>query len=131
LLLSTAGMAAAILLAIFAPSHAFLSLYGIAVAGMFFVWIIILLAHLSFRRALGPARIKALPIHLPFSPYAQIVALAALAAIASSTFFVESLRHTVPDFLLFLLIIAASHPGLASRGRSFVQGFRHQRPKRL
>ena len=131
LLLSTVGMVAAILLAIFAPSHAFLSLYGIAVAGMFFVWIVILLAHLSFRRALGPARIAALPIHLPFSPYAQIVALAALAAIASSTFFVESLRHTVPDFLLFLLIIAASHPRVASRGRSFVQGFRQQRPKRL
>jgi amino acid transporter, AAT family len=131
LLLSTAGMAAAILLAIFVPSHAFLSLYGIAVAGMFFVWIIILLAHLSFRRTLGPARIAALPIHLPFSPYAQIVALAALAAIASSTFFVESLQHTVPDFLLFLLIIAASHPKVLSRGRRVVQRFRQQGPKRL
>src|ERR1700678_3639929 len=50
LLLSTVGMVAAILLAIFAPNHAFLSLYGIAVAGMFFVWIVILLAHLSFRK---------------------------------------------------------------------------------
>ncbi len=109
LLLSTAGMVAAILLAIFAPSRAFLSLYGIAVAGMFFVWIVIMLAHLSFRKTLGPARIAGLPIRLPFSPYAQIVALAAIAAIASSTFFVESLRYTVPDFLLFLLIIAAFH----------------------
>jgi len=112
LLLSTAGMVAAILLAIFAPSHAFLSLYGIAVAGMFFVWIIVLLAHLSFRKVLGPARIAALPIRLPFSPYAQIVGLAALVAIASSTFFVDSLRYTVPDFLLFLLLIAAFHTRL-------------------
>ena len=112
LLLSTAGMVAAILLAIFAPSHAFLSLYGIAVAGMFFVWIVVLLAHLSFRKALGSARIAALPIRLPFSPYAQIVALAALVAIASSTFFVENLQHTVPNFLLFLLIISVFHPRL-------------------
>lgn len=111
LLLSTAGMVAAILLAIFAPSQAFLSLYGIAVAGMFFVWIVILLAHLSFRKVLGPERIAALPIRLPFSPYAQIVALAALAAIASSTFFVESLRQTIPDFLLFLLLTVAFHFG--------------------
>jgi L-asparagine transporter-like permease len=116
LLLSTAGMVAAILLAVFAPSRAFLSLYGIAVAGMFFVWIVVLLAHLSFRKVLEPARIAALPIRLPFSPYAQIVALAALAAIASSTFFVESLRHTVPDFLLFLVLIAALHSRLRRKG---------------
>jgi AAT family amino acid transporter len=116
LLLSTAGMVAAILLAIFAPSHAFLSLYGIAVAGMFFVWIVILLAHLSFRKALGHARIAALPIRLPFSPYAQIVGLAALAAIASSTFFVESLRYTIPDFLLLLLLISMLHLRLRRKG---------------
>jgi AAT family amino acid transporter len=130
LLLSTAGMVAAILLAIFAPGHAFLSLYGIAVAGMFFVWIVVLLAHLSFRRVLGPARIAALPIRLPFSPYAQIVALASLAAIASSTFFVESLRHTVPDFLLFLLLIAAFHPGTATKGRSLAHRLRQRLLKR-
>ncbi len=115
LLLSAAGMVAAILLAIFTPSHAFLSLYGIAVAGMFFVWIVILLAHLSFRKVLGPARIAALPIRLPFSPFAQIVALAAIAAIASSTFFVDSLRYTVPNFLLFLLIITAFHSWAARK----------------
>ncbi|HZD76186.1 MAG TPA: amino acid permease [Acidobacteriaceae bacterium] len=122
LLLSTAGMVAAILLAIFAPSHAFLSLYGIAVAGMFFVWIVVLLAHLSFRKVLGTARVAALPIHLPFSPYAQIVALAAIAAIASSTFFVESLRYTVPDFFLFLLLIAALYPGLRRKGAALRKG---------
>ena len=122
LLLSTAGMVAAILLAIFAPSHAFLSLYGIAVAGMFFVWLVVLLAHLSFRKVLGTARVGALPLHLPFSPYAQIVALAAIAAIASSTFFVESLRYTVPDFLLFLLLIAALYPGLRRKGAALRKG---------
>jgi AAT family amino acid transporter len=130
LLLSTAGMVAAILLAIFAPSHAFLSLYGIAVAGMFFVWGVILLAHLSFRKALGHARIAALPIRLPFSPYAEIVALAALAAVASGTFFVESLRQTVPDFLLFLVLIAAFHPEVAKKGRSLALRFRQRRMKR-
>ena len=61
-------MVAAILLAIFAPGRAFLLLYGVAVAGMFFVWIVILLAHLSFRRSLGKARVSLLPIRLPFSP---------------------------------------------------------------
>ena len=44
---------AAILLAIFAPQNAFLLLYGTAVAGMFFVWIVILLTHLRFRQRHG------------------------------------------------------------------------------
>jgi AAT family amino acid transporter len=130
LVLSTAGMVAAILLAIFASSHAFLSLYGIAVAGMFFVWIVVLLAHLSFRKVLGPTRIAALPIRLPFSPYAQIVALIALAAIASSTFFVENLQHTVPDFLLFLFLITVFHPGVAAKGRRLAHGYRQRRLNR-
>ena len=107
LLASTGGMAAAILLAIFAPGRAFLLLYGVAVAGMFFVWIVILLSHLAFRRSLGSARVALLPIRLPFSPYSQIAALIALAAITVSTFYVEGLQYTVPGFMPLLLVISA------------------------
>jgi amino acid transporter, AAT family len=117
LMISTAGMAAAILLAIFAPSRAFLLLYGVAVAGMFFVWIVILLAHLSFRRALGLERVALLPIRLPFSPYAQIAALISLAAIAAGTFYVVGLQNSVPSFLVFLLAVTAFYWGLKRRSR--------------
>jgi AAT family amino acid transporter len=105
LMVSAAGMVAAILLAIFAPGRAFLLLYGVAVAGMFFVWGIILLAHLSFRRSIGTARVAQLPIRLPFSPYPQIAALIALAAIVVSTYHVEGLEFSVPSFIPFLLAI--------------------------
>jgi amino acid transporter, AAT family len=105
LMVSTAGMAMAILLAIFAPGRAFLLLYGVAVAGMFFVWAIIVLAHLSFRRSMEKPRVQHFPIRLPFSPYAQIAALMAFAVIALSTFFVEGLKYSVPSFLPFLLVI--------------------------
>jgi AAT family amino acid transporter len=117
LMVSTAGMAAAILLAIFAPGRAFLLLYGVAVAGMFFVWIVIELAHLSFRRSMEGARVAQLPIRLLFSPYAQIAALMALAAIALSTFFVEGLEYSVPSFLPFLLVITAFYWTLKRRSR--------------
>ena len=118
LLASTGGMAAAILLAIFAPGRAFLLLYGVAVAGMFFVWIVILLAHLSFRRSLGHARVALLPIRLPFSPYSQIAALIALGAITISTFYVEGLQYTVPSFMPFLLAITAFYWTLKRIDRS-------------
>ena len=51
LLASTAGIIAAILLAIFAPKNAFLMLYGTAVAGMLFVWLVILNTHLAFSQS--------------------------------------------------------------------------------
>jgi L-asparagine transporter-like permease len=115
LTVSTAGMAAAILLAIFAPGRAFLLLYGIAVAGMFFVWMVILFAHLSFRRSIGRASVAQLPIRLPFSPCAQIAALISLAAIVIGTFYVEGLQYSVASFVLFLLAITAVYRMLNRR----------------
>jgi L-asparagine transporter-like permease len=103
LTVSTTGMGAAILLAVFAPGRAFLLLYGVAVAGMFFVWGTILSAHLSFRGAIGRVRVAQLPIRLRFTPFSQIVALIALAGILIGTFYVEGLKYSVPSFILFLL----------------------------
>ena len=108
-------MAAAILLAIFAPGRAFLLLYGVAVAGMFFVWAIILLAHISFRRSIGKARVAELPIRLSFSPYAQLAALACLAGIAIGTFYVQGLEYSVTSFILFLMLITAFYWTLRRR----------------
>jgi amino acid transporter, AAT family len=100
---SATGMAAAIVLAIFAPGRAFLLLYGIAIAGMFFVWGVILVAHLSFRKSIGPVRVLALPIRLRCSPVSQIAALIALGGIAISTFFVDGLKYSCAGFIPFLL----------------------------
>src|SRR5271170_6185975 len=107
--LSSAGMIAAILLAIYAPGQAFLTLYGVAVAGMFFVWIVILVTHIAFRRSLGPARVAALPMRLRFYPYSTILGIAALLGIALSTFFVDGLRYTVPTFVPFLAIVSIAY----------------------
>jgi AAT family amino acid transporter len=109
LAVSTAGMIAAILLAIYAPSRAFLMLYGVAVAGMFFVWIVILLTHIAFRRTLGPVRVAQLPMRLRFFPYSTALGIAALLGIAASTFFVDGLRYTVPAFAPFLLFISLAY----------------------
>jgi L-asparagine transporter-like permease len=107
LAISTGGMIAAILLAIFAPGGAFLLLYGTAVAGMFFVWIVILITHLRFRRKLSADAIARLPLRLPVHPVFSVLGIAALIAIAVTTFFVEGLRSTVPTFAVFLAIMSA------------------------
>ena len=70
---SSAGMAAAILLAVFSPHNAFLFLYGTAVAGMFYVWIVILLTHWRFRRLTAPEAVAALPLRLPAHPWSTLL----------------------------------------------------------
>jgi amino acid transporter, AAT family len=106
LLASTAGIIAAILLAIFTPKNAFLMLYGIAVAGMLFVWLVILNTHLRFRRALPGGRLAQLPMRLPGHPFFTVVNIALLLAIAVTTFFVDGLKWSVPVFLVFLIVIS-------------------------
>jgi amino acid transporter, AAT family len=102
---SSLGMVAAIFLAIYVPKRAFLLMYGSAVAGMYFVWIVILLAHLGFRRSIG-AKVNDLPLKLHLFPIANIVAIVVLVAIACSTFFVEGLQYSVPAFAVLLAIIS-------------------------
>jgi amino acid transporter, AAT family len=109
LAISSGGMVAAILLAIYAPGKAFLALYGVAVAGMFFVWVVVLTTHLAFRRALGPARVAGLPMRLRLFPFSTLLGIAALVAITISTFFVDGLQYTVPAFAPFLVLITIAY----------------------
>ena len=109
LAVSSVGMAAAIIFAIYAPTKAFLALYGIAVAGMFFVWTVILTTHIAFRRSLGKDRVARLPMHLLFYPYSTIVGILALLGITAATFFVPGLAMTVPAFLCFLVAVTVAY----------------------
>ena len=105
LLASTAGIIAAILLAIFAPKNAFLMLYGTAVAGMLFVWLVILNSHLRFRKAVARERLLSLPMRLPVHPFFTLTGIVLLVAISITTFFVDGLRWSVPAFSVFLGLI--------------------------
>ncbi len=116
LAVSTGGMIAAVLLAIFAPSRAFLMLYGVAVAGMFFVWGVILVTHIAFRRVLGPQRIAQLPMRMRFYPYSTLLGIVVLLGITLSTFYVDGLQYTVPAFLPFLLLVSVAYWRMQGKG---------------
>jgi L-asparagine transporter-like permease len=111
---SSAGMVAAILLAIYAPAQAFLTLYGTAVAGMLFIWIVILLTYIRFRQTAPPAILQRLTVRLPGNRLAAALGIVALAAITITTFFVDGLRYSVPLFLPFVAIMSAVY--LRTRG---------------
>ncbi len=103
---ASAGMVVAILLAIYVPGQAFLALYGTAVAGMLFIWIVILFTYLRFRAALSPDALARLPIKMPAHRIAAVFGILSLCAITVTTFFVDGLQYTVPSFLPFLAIIS-------------------------
>ena len=77
ILVSGCAIVAAAAVSRFTPL-AYNYLFGVALFGAIFVWIVILLSHLGFRR-----RHKAdeLPVRMPFFPILQIVGLILLAAI--------------------------------------------------
>ena len=102
LLASTAGLVAAILLAVFAPKNAFLMLYGTAVAGMYFVWLVILTSHLRFRKAVARDRLLSLPMRLRAHPIFSLAGIVLLLAVSVTTFFVDGLEWSVPAFSVFL-----------------------------
>jgi AAT family amino acid transporter len=106
LLASTAGIIAAILLAVFAPKNAFLMLYGTAVAGMLFVWLVVLSTHLRFRKTLSHERISQLPMRLRAHPFFTVLGILLLLAISVTTFFVEGLEWSFPAFAVFLGVIS-------------------------
>jgi AAT family amino acid transporter len=106
LLASTAGIVAAILLAIFAPKNAFLMLYGTAVAGMLFVWLVILTTHLRFRKAITSERLLSLPMRLRVHPLFTLLGILLLLAISVTTFFVDGLQWSVSAFCIFLTFIS-------------------------
>ncbi len=108
LMASSLGMVAAMLLAIYVPQRAFLLMYGSAVAGMYFVWIVILLAHMRFRSSIG-ARVNDLPLRLRLFPSSNILGIAVIVAIACSTFFVEELQYSVPAFAVLLAIMSLAY----------------------
>jgi amino acid transporter, AAT family len=106
---ASTGVVAAILLAIFAPANAFLALYGTAVAGMLFIWIVILLTYLRFRTALPPDRLARMPIRMPAHRALAWFGIASLAAISATTFAVDGLQYSFVFFLPFLALISIAY----------------------
>jgi L-asparagine transporter-like permease len=106
---ASTGVAAAILLAVYAPANAFLALYGTAVAGMLFIWIVILFTYLRFRIALTPEQLARLPIRMPAHRTAAWFGIVSLIAISATTFFVDGLQYSVVTFLPFLAVISIGY----------------------
>jgi len=105
LLVSSAGMFAAFFVDRWFHSTAYVYMLGAAFFGGIFVWLMIFITHLAFRRstarwAIPPARIA------PSGPWTTLFGLAALTAVLISTWWVPGLRITLTSGLPWLAFIS-------------------------
>ncbi|MDA2912442.1 amino acid permease [Acidobacteriia bacterium AH_259_A11_L15] len=107
LLLSSVGMVAAVLMKKFFPQQAYLYMIGVAFFGGIFVWIMILVTHLAFRRARrGQANLRTF---MPGFPVVTWLGLAGLAVVLMGTWFVEGLNVTLPVGLPWLGLLSLAY----------------------
>ncbi|SRR5579871_423130 len=100
LLVSSVGLLVAIVVAM-RYERAYELLFGVSLFGGLFVWLMIFLTHLFFRRRNHDA-----PVFLPAFPYLTSLGLAFMIAILASTWFVEGMAITLKAGAVWMAAIS-------------------------
>lgn len=90
------------------PERAYGYLLGIATFAGFFVWMMIFVTHLAFRKR-WDAGGRALPYALPGHPWPTIAGLLLMAAILVTTWFVEAMWIAIPSGIVWLGVMTAGY----------------------
>ena len=112
-LASSAGMVVAVMLSHFLEATAFVFMIGVAFFGGPFIWIMILITHLAFRRANARAA-KPVLRFAPTGPWSSLSGLVALLGVLVSTWWVPGFRVTLLAGLPWLVFITLCY-GVWSR----------------
>jgi AAT family amino acid transporter len=122
LLVSSAGMIAALFLEHWFQATAFVYMLGAAFFGGIFVWLMIFVTHLAFRRR--AARWPQPPMRFaPRGPWSSLFGLLALTGVLVSTWWVPGLRITLTAGLPWLAFISLCYlVWRTARSRKLVEG---------
>jgi AAT family amino acid transporter len=112
LLVSSVGLAGAVLVRALWPESAYVWFFGVALFGALFVWLVIFLTHIAFtRRAESPLRI--------FNPALALLASGAgallMCGLLVSTWWIPDLRVTLLAGIPWLVLCAAGYAGMRRR----------------
>jgi AAT family amino acid transporter len=105
-LASSVGMAAALVLSQLFKNTAFVFMIGVAFFGGPFIWIMILVTHLAFRRSTSRAK-KNILRFAPPGPWSSLFGLVALVGVLISTWWVPSFHIALlagPPWLIFITL---------------------------
>jgi L-asparagine transporter-like permease len=106
LVISTAGILIASIVAYVYPKSAYVYLFGIALFGALFVWMMIFITHLFFRRIWVERGNAPLPVRMIGYPYLTILGAALIAGIGISTHWVEGMQPALEAGLPWLAFIS-------------------------
>ncbi|MGC1107536.1 MAG: amino acid permease [Candidatus Acidiferrales bacterium] len=109
LLLSTTGLVIATVIAILYPSSAFVYLFGVSLFGGLFVWMMIFVTHLFFRRAWEGRGGRRLPVRMIGYPYTSVLGAVLVAGIIITTWWVPGMRSTILSGLPWLLFLTIAY----------------------
>jgi L-asparagine transporter-like permease len=109
LLLSAMGLVIATFVAVAYPNSAYVYLFGIALFGGLFVWMMIFITHLFFRRSWEAQGNRRLPVRMIGYPYTSVLGAVAVAAIITTTWWVPGMRTTILSGLPWLAFISAAY----------------------
>ncbi|MGH8279133.1 MAG: amino acid permease [Gammaproteobacteria bacterium] len=101
---SSIGIIVALALNVYTPA-AFNILFGVSIFGGIFVWIMILVTFIAYRRSPNHARAS---FKAPFSPWLQVLGIALLGAVLVTMAFEPSWRFAWfvgPPYIIFLFIV--------------------------
>ncbi len=108
LLVSAVGLGAAVLVRALWPDSAYVWFFGVALFGALFVWLMIFLTHIAFRKA-RPA-----PGGMPVT---SVVGAGLVAGILASTWWVPGLESTLVAGGPWLLLLAVGYRLSPARAR--------------
>ncbi|MCU1308710.1 MAG: amino acid permease [Acidobacteriaceae bacterium] len=107
LLLSGLGLIIATVVALLYPKSAYVYMFGIALFGGLFVWLMIFVTHLYFRRQWDQGR--PLPVKMIGYPYTTILGIVLLSAILMTTLWVDGMQITLTVGLPWLATISLAY----------------------
>jgi L-asparagine transporter-like permease len=112
LMVSAAGLALAIVVALLFPDSAFVYLFGISLFGGLYAWLIIFVTHLRFRPKWDAAGHPPLPVRMYGHPFGSLAGAVAIAAIMATTWWVEGMRVTLIAGLPWLAVLTVAYFGV-------------------
>jgi len=113
LLVSAFGLAIATVVAWLYPRGAYVYMFGVALFGGLFVWLMIFVTHLYFRPRWEADGGRKLPVRMPGYPYTSLLGTAAIAAILLTTWWVEGMRSTLSAGIPWLIFISLMYAAWA------------------
>jgi L-asparagine transporter-like permease len=113
LLASSYGIIVAIILEVWAPKTAFVSILGAVLVGMLLSWLVSLAAHVKFRKQLSADEIAKLPMRSPLGAWGSVLGFALVVIAIGETGWASHL--TIISGAIFIVLLTLAYWVLKSR----------------